>query len=220
MRMKDQDLLRSKLEEAVAFARTHKNVIAEQNFKNIFGTCVDDEARKELIVAYLKEKHILVKSAAEEAMEQGESFELDLDEEDRGAIDFYYEELANLPHLTEREKERITKKALEGDEEAKKKLVDLYLPDVVELSKLYADHGIPMEDLIGEGNIALMLAVQMLECVEAVEEVEGHIGKIIIEALEKLVSEEDSEEDLIVKLGEELKRAAKEADVAGVLKED
>ena len=44
--MNDQELLRSKLEEAVAFARTHKNVIAEQNFKNIFGTWVEDEAQK------------------------------------------------------------------------------------------------------------------------------------------------------------------------------
>ena len=218
--MNDQELLRSKLEEAVAFARTHKNVIAEQNFKNIFGTWVEDEAQKKLIEAYLKEKHILVRSAKEEADEKGEAFEMDLDEEDKSAIDFYYEELQELPHLTEREKKRITKKAMEGDEEARKKLIDIYLPDVVELSKLYVDHGIPMEDLIGEGNIALMLGVSMLECVESVEDVEGHIGKIIIEALEKLVCEEDSEEDLIVKLGAQLKKTAKAADVVGIVEGD
>ena len=105
-------------------------------------------------------------------------------------------------------------------EEARKKLIDIYLPDVVELSKLYVDHGIPMEDLIGEGNIALMLGVSMLECVESVEDVEGHIGKIIIEALEKLVCEEDSEEDLIVKLGAQLKKTAKAADVVGIVEGD
>ena len=161
-----------------------------------------------------------MKSAQEEADETGESFEMDLDEEDKSAIDFYYEELQELPHLTEREKKRITKKAMEGDEEARKKLIDIYLPDVVELSKLYVDHGIPMEDLIGEGNIALMLGVSMLECVESVEDVEGHIGKIIIEALEKLVCEEDSEEDLIVKLGAQLKKTAKAADVVGIVEGD
>lgn len=210
--MNEQELLRAKLEEAVSFARTHKNIIAEQNFLNIFGDMVSDEARRGLIEAYLKEKHIVVKKASEEEAEVLESFELDLDEEDKTAIDFYYEDLKNLPHLTDREKERITRKALEGDEDAKKSLVDMYLSDVVELSKLYTGHGIPVEDLIGEGNIALMLGVQMIECVESVEEVEGHIGKIIIEALEKLVTEEDDEENLIVKLGEKLKKEEGDSD--------
>lgn len=205
--MTEQEILAGKLADAVAFARTHKNVIAESNFLNIFGDMVADETKRNLIEGYLKEKHIIVKSEKEEEAEEPESFEMPLDDEDKKAINFYYEELKNLPHLTDREKERITKKAIEGDKAAQEKLINMYLPDVVDLAKLYTGHGVLMEDLIGEGNIALMLAVSMLECVESLEDVEGQIGKFIIEALEKLVSDGDTEEKLIIKLGEELKKA-------------
>ncbi|MEE1010132.1 MAG: hypothetical protein UH963_13465 [Agathobacter sp.] len=205
--MTEQEILAGKLADAVAFARTHKNVIAESNFLNIFGDMVADETKRNLIEGYLKEKHIIVKSEKEEEAEEPESFEMPLDDEDKKAINFYYEELKNLPHLTDREKERITKKAIEGDKAAQEKLINMYLPDVVDLAKLYTGHGVLMEDLIGEGNIALMLAVSMLECVESLEDVEGQIGKFIIEALEKLVSDDDTEEKLIIKLGEELKKA-------------
>lgn len=205
--MTEQEILAGKLADAVAFARTHKNVIAESNFLNIFGDMVADETKRNLIEGYLKEKHIIVKSEKEEEAEEPESFEMPLDDEDKKAINFYYEELKNLPHLTDREKERITKKAIEGDKAAQEKLINMYLPDVVDLAKLYTGHGVLMEDLIGEGNIALMLAVSMFECVESLEDVEGQIGKFIIEALEKLVSDDDTEEKLIIKLGEELKKA-------------
>lgn len=205
--MTEQEILAGKLADAVAFARTHKNVIAESNFLNIFGDMVADETKRNLIEGYLKEKHIIVKSEKEEEAEEPESFEMPLDDEDKKAINFYYEELKNLPHLTDREKERITKKAIEGDKAAQEKLINMHLPDVVDLAKLYTGHGVLMEDLIGEGNIALMLAVSMLECVESLEDVEGQIGKFIIEALEKLVSDDDTEEKLIIKLGEELKKA-------------
>ena len=205
--MTEQEILAGKLADAVAFARTHKNGIAESNFLNIFGDMVADETKRNLIEGYLKEKHIIVKSEKEEEAEEPESFEMPLDDEDKKAINFYYEELKNLPHLTDREKERITKKAIEGDKAAQEKLINMYLPDVVDLAKLYTGHGVLMEDLIGEGNIALMLAVSMLECVESLEDVEGQIGKFIIEALEKLVSDDDTEEKLIIKLGEELKKA-------------
>ena len=205
--MTEQEILAGKLADAVAFARTHKNVIAESNFLNIFGDMVADETKRNLIEGYLKEKHIIVKSEKEEEAEEPESFEMPLDDEDKKAINFYYEELKNLPHLTDREKERITKKAIEGDKAAQEKLINMYLPDVVDLAKLYTGHGVLREFLIGEGNIALMLAVSMLECVESLEDVEGQIGKFIIEALEKLVSDDDTEEKLIIKLGEELKKA-------------
>lgn len=211
--MTEQEMLIGKLEAAVSFARTHKNKIAEQNFLNIFGELAQDESKRELIEEYLKEKHIKVLKQEEEEEESVESYEMDLDAEDMKAINFYYEELKELPFLTDREKERITKKALEGDEEAKTKLINMYLPDVVELAKMYTGHGIPVEDLIGEGNIALMLATSMLECVDTVEEVEGYIGKIIIDTLEKLVNEDTEEENLIVKLGKKLKKDAGEDEI-------
>ena len=60
--------------------------------------------------------------------------------------------------------------ALAEDRDAQAKLVEIYLPQVVELSKLYAGQGALVEDLIGEGNVAVAAAVTMLACVESIEE--------------------------------------------------
>ena len=203
--MSEREILIEKLEKAVTYARKHKNTIAEENFCSIMGDLVKEPAKRGLIEAYLKEKHIRVILPQEEKEEEI-VFDMSLDDEDRRAIDFYYEELKNLPYLTDREKERITAAALEGEQEAQTKLINIFLPQVVELARMYTGHDIPLEDLIGEGNIALMIGVTMLESVESAEEVEGFLGKVIIDSLEKLVTDEDAEEKLIIKLGERLKK--------------
>lgn len=80
--------------------------------------------------------------------------------------------------------------ALAGDSGAQAKLVEISLPQVVEISKLYAGQGVLVEDLIGEGNVAAAMAVTMLECVESIDEVEGFIGKRVMDAMEELISED------------------------------
>ena len=206
--MNERELLEEKLSKAVSYARTHKNTIAEANFCSIMGDLAKNPEQRKLIEAYLKEKHIRVLLPQDEKEEPETIWDLSLDEEDRTAIDFYYEELKALPYLTDREKERITAAAVSGDEAAQQKLINIYLPQVVELARMYAGNEIPMEDLIGEGNIGLMIGVSMLETVESVDEVEGFLGKVIIESLEKLVTTEDDEEKVIIKLGENLKKTS------------
>ncbi len=80
--------------------------------------------------------------------------------------------------------------ALAGDKNAQEKLIEIFLPQVVEISKLYAGQGALVEDLIGEGNVAAAAAVTMLECVENIDEVEGFIGKMIMDAMEELINED------------------------------
>ncbi len=41
-----------------------------------------------------------------------------------------------------------------------------------------------MEDLIGEGNVALSMGVTMLDCVESIEEIDGFLAKMIMDAME------------------------------------
>ena len=80
--------------------------------------------------------------------------------------------------------------ALAGDSDAQAKLVEIYLPQVVEISKLYAGQGAFVEDLIGEGNVAAASAVTMLDCVDGIDEMEGFIVRMIMDAMEELISED------------------------------
>ena len=52
--------------------------------------------------------------------------------------------------------------AMAGDNAAKTKVLEMMLSDIVDLAKLYAGQGVYVEDLIGEGNVALSLGVEML----------------------------------------------------------
>ncbi len=112
--------------------------------------------------------------------------------DDVSFLEMYLGELNGLPPVSDGEKRAVMMSALAGDRDAQAKLVEISLPQVVEISRLYAGQGVFAEDLIGEGNVAAATAVTMLECVEDISEVESFIGKMIMDAMEELVSEDSS----------------------------
>lgn len=59
----------------------------------------------------------------------------------------------------------------------KHRLIEIFLPQVAEIAKLYAGQGVFLEDLIGEGNVALTMAAEMLDCAQNAKEAEGTIGQ-------------------------------------------
>ena len=68
-------------------------------------------------------------------------------------------------------------------------IINLFLPQVVDIAKLYSGQGVLLEDLIGEGNVALATGVEMLGCLEDPEEVDGMLGKMIMDAMEDYIAE-------------------------------
>lgn len=80
---------------------------------------------------------------------------------DRSSIstNLYLKDIAKIPILTEQEEKSLLLKAKQGDEKAKKKLVESNLRFVVSIAKQYQNKGVPLEDLISVGNIGLIEAV-------------------------------------------------------------
>ena len=78
------------------------------------------------------------------------------------------------------------------------------MPQVVEIAKLYAGQGALVEDLIGEGNVALASAVTMLDCVESIDEVEGFLGKMIMDAMQDYIGEDSDNRGLDEKVLEKV----------------
>lgn len=87
----------------------------------------------------------------------------------------------------------------------------MYLPEVVEISKLYTGQGVFLEDLIGEGNVALTMGVTMLGCLEKAEEAEGLLGKMIMDAMEDYITQTLSEAGKDKKVLEQVNQVAKQA---------
>ena len=78
-------------------------------------------------------------------------------------IKMYLREIGQVPLLTHEEEIDYAKKAYEGDEEASKKLIESNLRLVVSIAKKHTNRGLKLLDLIQEGNIGLMKAVEKFE---------------------------------------------------------
>ena len=80
-----------------------------------------------------------------------------------------------------------------GDADAQNRLIQIFLPQVAEIAKLYAGQGVFLEDLIGEGNIALTVGVTMLGALEHAFEAQGMLGRMIMDAMEDFIAEDAAE---------------------------
>ncbi len=74
------------------------------------------------------------------------------------SISYYLKEVRKIPMLTPEEEVEITKKVAEGDEKAIEKLCRANLRFVISVAKEYQGQGVPLPDLINEGNFGLIKA--------------------------------------------------------------
>ncbi|MDC7232582.1 MAG: RNA polymerase sigma factor RpoD/SigA [Spirochaetales bacterium] len=80
--------------------------------------------------------------------------------DDSNILSIYLKEINKIPLLTREEEDEIARKAVAGDQLAKDKLVRANLRFVVNVSKKYQNQGLPLDDLISEGNIGLINAIE------------------------------------------------------------
>ena len=197
------------LEKVRKLAKEQGNCISQKQVEDAFDALALKKEQLDLVFDYLKMHKIGI----------GEPVNLDdyLSEDEQNYLEEYQKELAMIEPVSEGEKEAITLSAMAGEVEAQKKLIHIYLPQVVEISKLYTGQGVFLEDLVGEGNVALSMGVTMLGCLENASEAEGMLVKMIMDAMETLIEENLQEMDKDKKVA---KRVNKVADKARELAEE
>ncbi len=134
-----------------------------------------------------------------------------LTREEKTYLQNYLDELAGQPGVGEREREAVTLSAMAGDTDAQSRLATLYLPEVVEVARLYTGQGVPLEDLIGEGNLALAMGVSMLGALEHAGEAQGMLGRMMMDAMEDLIQEQQTAEKADRKMTERINRVLEAA---------
>ena len=134
-----------------------------------------------------------------------------LTEEEKNYLQNYLDELAALPGASPGEKEAVTLSAMAGDPDAQSRLAIIYLPDVVEVARLYSGQGVPLEDLIGEGNLALSMGVSMLGALEHASEAQGMLGRMMMDAMEEMIQEQHSTENADQRMAERINRVLEAA---------
>ena len=107
-----------------------------------------------------------IEDGSDEDSENDVLFEETDTEQSAGAIDTireYYREIGAIPLLTPEEEQELAIRMGNGDTSAKQKLIESNLRLVVNIAKHHLNQGLDMADLIEEGNIGLMKAVDKFD---------------------------------------------------------
>lgn len=124
---------------------------------------------EELLDEVLLEEELLDKEFLDEALLKEETLTDPVSEEELSQdqvgdlIRIYLKEIGKIPLLTPEEEAVLAKKAQEGDPVARKQLAEANLRLVVSIAKRYGNRGLHFLDLIQEGNIGLMKALEKFD---------------------------------------------------------
>ena len=193
----------ARLENIRKLAKEQGGLIQEKQVRDAFADMHFDEDQMKLVFDYLAGQKIGI----------GEPLNPEdyLSQEEISYLDSWLESLSGLNDLTDGEKEAVTLSAMAGEADAKRRLTEIYLPQVADIAKLYAGQGALLEDLIGEGNVALAMAVEMLQSVQNASEAEGLIGSMIMEAMENHIAENVQQKETGEKIADKVNRVADQA---------
>jgi len=75
----------------------------------------------------------------------------------------YFNDVKKYPLLTREEEDELTRLAKLGDQTAKERLINANLRFVVSVAKKYQNQGLPLMDLIAEGNVGLLTAIEKFD---------------------------------------------------------
>lgn len=176
------------IEQIREIAKEQNNTISEEQLQEILEPLKLNEVQMDTIYQYLSQKNIGV----------GEPVEIEerLSHEDRNYLKDYEKELEDLPEISDGELRAATMAALNQEQWGKEQLLLYYLPRVIDIAKLYSGQGVLLEDLVGEGNVALATAVDMVGAMEEIEEVDGMIVKYIMNCMEEAIGQLEEERKL------------------------
>ena len=172
-----------KLVELLELAKKKKNVLEYQEISDFFKDQSLEVEQMEKVLDFLEasgvdvlrisgndEELILDDDADIEKMDDEEEIELDkidLSVPEGVSIEdpvrMYLKEIGKVSLLTADEEIELAKRMEQGDEEAKKRLADANLRLVVSIAKRYVGRGMLFLDLIQEGNLGLIKAVEKFD---------------------------------------------------------
>ena len=173
-------LFAKKLEELRKLAKEQGNQVSEQQVTDTFAELKLSEEQLQMVFDYLVKHKVGI----------GQTVDLDdyLSDEEKDYLQDYLAEVAELPVYSQGEIEAFTISAMAGQADAQQKLIQVYLKDVAQIAKLYTGQGVFLEDLIGEGNVALTIGVTMLGSLEEPSEASGMLAHMMMNATEDLVA--------------------------------
>ncbi len=192
--MNKETLFSNRLNELMERGIAQDHFLTEEEVREAYADLGLGNEQFDMVFDYLRKHHVGVGEPLRDSDY--------LEEEELDFLQTYLDEIGTLPPYSAGEVEAATLSAMAGDVEAQGRLIQMHLMDVVDIARLYTGQGVFLEDLIGEGNVALSLAVTMLGALESVDEAAGMISRRIMDGMEehiRAVSSESGVDDKILK---------------------
>ena len=178
-RNEKEEKFQAKLKELLALAKKKKNVLEYQEISDFFQDMELNAEQFEKILDFLETSNIDVLRITDndddtvddeillDDEEEVEVEKIDLSVPDGVSIEdpvrMYLKEIGKVPLLTAEEEIELAKRMELGDQEAKKRLAEANLRLVVSIAKRYVGRGMLFLDLIQEGNLGLIKAVEKFD---------------------------------------------------------
>ena len=162
--MIEQSQFRKKLEQLLEQADEQDKRLTNDQIKDFFAEDGLTEEQMLLVYDFLMSQKIVVSGYyKQESAERKDTIsENEFTEEEKQYLKEYTEDLKAMKPEQAGERTELLKKAMEQDALAKSRLIELYLPEVVEIAKELHEDGIYLGDCVQEGNVSLILALDML----------------------------------------------------------
>ena len=168
-----------KLKELVKLGKKKKSVLEIQEINDYFHDIDLDAEQMEKVFEYLESQNIDVLriNSDDDDIDDSDIMLSDEDEVDMEKIDLsvpdgisiedpvrmYLKEIGKVPLLSAEEEVELARRMADGDEDAKKRLAEANLRLVVSIAKRYVGRGMLFLDLIQEGNLGLIKAVEKFD---------------------------------------------------------
>ena len=169
----------AKLKELVALGHANKDALEIDKVNDFFKGFDLSSAQIDKVYEHLENSGIVVTSPLEDDEPTDEAL-LDMDHEDEALLEAedlnalanvmsddpvkqYLKEIGDYPLLSTEEEIALAEKILQGDELAKQMLAESNLRLVVSIAKRYVGRGLSFLDLIQEGNLGLIKAVEKFD---------------------------------------------------------
>ena len=160
----DMQKYREKLKLLVEMAKKKKNVLEHSEIAEVYQDMNLTAEQMESVYEYLENQNIDVIGFTDDPLEEEK---IDISLPDGISIDdpvrMYLKEIGKVPLLTADEEIELARRMENGDEEAKKRLAEANLRLVVSIAKRYVGRGMLFLDLIQEGNLGLIKAVEKFD---------------------------------------------------------
>lgn len=201
--MDEQTRFRTALTELLALAETQERSLQLKEVQDAFCDMELDEEQYQMVYAYLSGKGIRVEGAVLQGKEQ-----LPYTEEEEQFLKQYRKELKRMKRQPKEALPELYAGASEGAAEAKKILTEHYMEHVLKLAEEYAHRSLPLQDLVQEGSLGLLIGIDTLGLLEEGVAEEEHLEREIRRAIEDALQEQDTAHDTGDQITEKLNKLA------------